>query len=365
MMNVQKYLNDKGSLEGLENDFGILIKRYDDRVVLNYKIDSKPKFDPIVLECRGLILSILPDKKYQVLCRSFDRFFNFGEGDAYKSFDWNNCKVFNKLDGSLINVYHDGEKWCVATRGTAFAEGTNNMGKSFFTLFTEGLGVDPEVAFKDSSRNHTFIFELTSPENRVVTRYNETKVTLLAIRDKTSGLFVDYSMVVPHMMSFNFDCDLVESYNLKNSDDIIKFVESRNQLDEGVVCYDNFTQERIKIKSSSYVAIHRLRGEGENSIKSFVDVVFKHEEDELLVYFPEYTEITMKFKAAYDNMLKYINKLWMETKHIENQKEFALIVKDTNVSGIMFNLKKGLDIYNIIQSLNIDKKVTLLNAFMV
>jgi len=98
MLHVQKYLKNH-TLDDLKNEFGIHFKMYDDRVLLKYKIDSKPKFHPIVKECRGLILS-LPD--FSVMSRSFDRFFNLGENlQDSESFNWNNCIIFNKYDGCL------------------------------------------------------------------------------------------------------------------------------------------------------------------------------------------------------------------------------------------------------------------------
>jgi hypothetical protein len=63
-------------LEDLENELGIVITRYDDRVVLNYSQIDSQKFHPICDECRGLILS-LPN--YEILSRPFDRFYNLQE----------------------------------------------------------------------------------------------------------------------------------------------------------------------------------------------------------------------------------------------------------------------------------------------
>jgi len=55
---VQEYLKNN-SLEDLTNEYGIKVREYDDRIVLNYNMIDTPggkKFDPIIRECRGLIL---------------------------------------------------------------------------------------------------------------------------------------------------------------------------------------------------------------------------------------------------------------------------------------------------------------------
>jgi len=339
MLEVQKFLQT-GTIDELADAFGVHAKVYDDRVVLNYRIDSKPKFHPIVLECRGLILS-LPE--YRVLARSFDRFFNYGEGDDKDTFNWDDCIIFNKLDGSLINVYHDGFKWNVATRGTAFAEGETPMGKTFHDLYIDAIGTDLQHGFEFCTTHHTYIFELTSPENRIVTRYPETSTTLLAVRNNLTGLFVDYNYIG---METDFSMQtngLADSYNLNKPEDIIDFVEGRDAMDEGVVCFDNHTQKRIKIKNASYVAIHHLRG-NEVTKKSLLALVLKQEVEEYLAYFPEDKHMITPIEEKVEKLKYDIVKLYNENKHIEDQKEFAMKVKDFPYSGFLFAMRKGVEL---------------------
>jgi len=352
-METQKYLKING-LDKLIDEFSLLAKVYDDRVVLNYKVDSKPKFHPIVKECRGLILS-LPD--YKVLCRSFDRFFNYGEGDDKDVFDWNNSIIFDKLDGSCINVYHDGIKWSVATRGTAFAEGTTPTGKSFYDLFIEAIGNRSIGDFlNDQSTDYTYIFELTSPENRVVTRYSETKVTLLAIRNRITGKYVDYSSIE----GFPF-ASLVESYNFKSPDDIIKFVESRDAMVEGCVCYDINSQLRIKVKNSSYVAIHHMKGNDTLTTKSIVTLLLKGEVDEYLVYFPEDIAYIKPFIDIFEKLKSDVVESFDMYKNIDDQKTFALAIQHLSYKSFLFSIRKGVKFDDLFSIDNINVFLKLLS----
>lgn len=351
MLEVQKYLQNH-TIDDLEEEFGILTKRYTDRVVLNYRIDSKPKYHPIVQECRGLILS-LPN--FNVLSRSFDRFYNYQEGDAHEEFDWNNCKVCPKLDGSLINYYYDGYKWVFATRGTAYAEGTTEFGDSFHSLIEEAV---KDYSFKSNlDPENTYIFELTSPFNRVVVQYTDVKLTLLAVRNKYSGVHVDYDIlgsVFPYIFPAECGIELVKSFDFNNPDDIIDFVESKKATDqEGVVAFDNCTQQRIKIKSSEYVALHHLRGEF--SKKSFITLLLKGEEGEFLSYFPEYKDKIAPFINRFEELKQSVTDTYDKYKHIENQKEFALKVKDLPYSGFVFSMRKGLTIEQIFSINNLNQ----------
>lgn len=361
MLKVQEYLRSGKSFEDLYKEYGIVSKVYDDRVVLNYRITSDKKYDQITRECRGLILT-LPN--LEVCCRSFDRFFNYGEGEEWKEIDWENCIYFDKLDGSLINIYyHPNTGWNVATRGTAFAEATTPMGKSFSLLVSEAINhVDFQEFCSNLNKNCTFIFELTSPENRIVTRYNETKLTLLAIRNNISGKYVSYEIikdVINEIFPEEANVKLVESFDLKNAEDALKFVESRGELDEGLVCYDTTTQKRVKIKNSSYVAIHHLRG-NEVTLKSIVTLLLKGEESEYLSYFPEDKNMLQPYIDKYTNLKNDVLSTYETYKHIENQKEFALKVKDLPYASMLFSLRKGMTVENIF---SVDRLNTFIKFF--
>ena len=77
-MKVQKYLKEHG-LAKLQEEFSIKVKEYPEGLlVLNYDQISSPKSNEITVECRALIL----DKDFNVVSRSFDRFFNWKELDV-------------------------------------------------------------------------------------------------------------------------------------------------------------------------------------------------------------------------------------------------------------------------------------------
>ena len=76
-MEVIKFLKANGNnFQKLTDVYGIKVKDYPEQklVVLNYDQINSPKMEPIVQECRGLIL----DYALNVVCRPFDRFFNYG-----------------------------------------------------------------------------------------------------------------------------------------------------------------------------------------------------------------------------------------------------------------------------------------------
>jgi len=330
-MLIQEYLKDN-TLEDLENEFGIKNRLYDDRVVLNYSQIDSPKNDPIVRECRGLILSI-PD--FKILSRTFDRFYNYGEDQESKNFDILNSYIDEKVDGSLCPVYHDGEKWQVATRGTAYAEGeVNKSNKTFREIFIKTIGGDPNDIFHDVNKDYTIIFELVSPESRVVKPYQEACVYLIEIRNKKTGDFIGVEE------SFNWDMpDCVkwkypEQFGFKTWDNIFHSMEKLSAMDEGYVAIckntpanHNSNKWRLKVKNPSYLAIANLRLNGLINEKRIILLVLMNDQAEYLQYFPEDQKEFDPYIKAYQDMKNEIYDLWFKYKDIENQKEFALSIR--------------------------------------
>src|ERR1035437_206349 len=132
-LEIQKYLRAGGSLETLELSFGIKNKRHlthNNLILFKYNQIESDFSLRIVCECRGLILD--QNNDWAVVSRSFDKFFNFSEGNAAE-IDWNNNpKIQEKVDGSLMTIYFYDGHWNVQTTGMPDASGDLHMsGKSF------------------------------------------------------------------------------------------------------------------------------------------------------------------------------------------------------------------------------------------
>lgn len=346
MLKVQEYLLTH-THEQLTEEFGIDVKPYDydghKLFVYNYDQIESPKNDPIVKECRGLIL----DDQRNILCRPFERFFNLGESDVtVDSIDWNNAEICEKVDGSLIKIWFGWGKWFVGTRGTAFADSSvNGFDITFKELVFKALNVKDDEEFQERANNwlepdFTYLFEVTAMENRVVTPYSGYTLHYLAARDTDHGNYVT-----------NFEFDNVMAFGAKpirffqsqfaTVQDCVEAAKVLSNLQEGYVVYDRITGAPIaKIKSPAYVAVHHLRGEGLNP-KRIAELVLTGEQDEYLKYFPEDREHVQPYVDALETNLRQLEELYEKVKHIENQKDFALAIKDHRFSSVLFTARKN------------------------
>lgn len=123
MLAVQHHLRSGGTIDDLLREHGIKSRRHskhENLVLLKYNQVESDFRKPIVRECRGLVLDEADD--WRVVCRAFDKFFNYGEPGAAE-IDWGTARVQEKLDGSLTTLYSYAGRWHVATSGSPDAAG--------------------------------------------------------------------------------------------------------------------------------------------------------------------------------------------------------------------------------------------------
>lgn len=329
MLLVQKYLQTQ-NLERLKSR-GINATphpKYPNLIHLCYdQIDVKSD-DFLARECRGLILD--RDNDWAIVSHPMHRFFNQGEFHAAE-IDWWTARVYDKLDGSLTILWHYKDKWHVSTKGSPAASGkigTHDI--TFEELFWDAFS-NKGWETGDLDTSLTYMFELTSPFNRIVVSYEYIDLRLLAVRHVRTG----------HEMALKMFSYLnpVKSYPMTTLNETI---EAANKLypltHEGYVVVDaNFN--RVKIKSPKYVALHHLKnGFGPRRI---IDLLKLGEKNEVLLYFPEYVDQFNELEAQFNAFVALHESAYTMVKHIEDQKEFALKATKFPASGALFRVRKG------------------------
>lgn len=322
------------TLDELRNNFGINIREYDDRLVLNYDQikSSSQKFHPIVRVCRQLILA---RDFSRVLHRSFDRFFNYGEDKQSNKFDVLRAQIDKKYDGSLIGVYWDGKRWCHCSKSMAFAEGPiqkNNDYETFSDVITNKVDLTP--IYKNGEKDFSYLFELTSEYDPHVTKYTETKMILLAVRNKISGKYENREEEA-RRIGWEY---LPQTYEFKTLDEILSSLDGLPASEEGYVC--TLGDWRIKVKNPVHIAIASMKGNGIISPKRIIQIVQDCNEDEYLSYYPEDKERFIPYIKVRENLEDYYTAHYERVKDIRRQKDFAAAVKDIPYNNILFKMRQ-------------------------
>ena len=264
----------------------IKVKTKGDVAIFNYNIDADFN-DPIVCQSRGIIIDFIEKK---VVCRAFDKFFNYSEPYA-ATIDWASASVQEKIDGSIVKLYHYKGEWRWATNGMIDASDANIADglpvKSFFGIIRKCINYQDIIYTLNSlDKNYTYIFELVSPYNKIVVRYNECKLYHIGTRNNLTGQEYDIDIGVEKPKRFPLStleqCIIAASVLNKGNE----HVET-----EGFVVVDQFFN-RVKIKSPEYVTLHHNVFNHILSVNTIVNLLCNEDfnTESFLIQFPEYRE---------------------------------------------------------------------------
>lgn len=368
MLKVLEFIKAHKNWEELLSQAPYYIKVYRDvmfdhnLVMLKYNQLDSDFHEEIVRECRGLIFD---EDSLEPVSVPFFKFGNYGESYC-PEIDWESAVITEKRDGSLVKVVKLGKDYLISTNGCidAFkAMMPDNVFcpyKSYGELFMKAMGDRLSLL----SEGYTYMFELTSPYNRVVVPYDDIEIALIGIRDNKS---LQEELICDSKLKDSFL--LPKRYGFRTLEECIKSAHSLPYSEEGYVVLDKHFN-RVKIKSLKYVNVHHLRGEGAMTEKRILDIIRQNEIAEYLIYFPEYKELFDEYKRKVDDLYKAYHLMWLSFSQLEfnSRKEIALFLEDAkDVYDLVFIFKmidgKIKEPCDYFENMSLDKFVDILHRY--
>ncbi|MCK9918313.1 hypothetical protein MXD81_55245, partial [Microbacteriaceae bacterium K1510] len=148
---------------------GLVSEQADDSGLRLYCYTNRAVYDrnwtPFSLMARGLVLDMNVER---VAATPFPKFFNLGERGNETIPDLP-FETFEKVDGSLIIIFWHAGEWRTATKGSLRSD--------------QAVWARQALAAADLShleRGTTYLAEAVYPENRIVIRYEQAGLVLLA-----------------------------------------------------------------------------------------------------------------------------------------------------------------------------------------
>lgn len=376
---VKDYLKTH-TLRELEEEHGVNSRPNSamDKFSLNYDMITVKNGDALAEQCRGLVIRVDPEltKKMlrdvekqedvpkarwrdrvigdiEVLAWPMNRFYNYGDSFG-ATIDWSDVglRVYEKLDGTMVVVYWDPlyRKWFAATRSVPEADlpirkdsielgDMTYSGLFFKALFETRQALSSELITwnVDSidkivhlNKEMTYVFELTSPYNRVVVKYDEPRVTLLAIRHTQTGKEVAIENArIQHVQR-------PKTWPLRSASALDAFVNAADpaQLEGAVVCDSHFN--RLKVKNKSWVLSSRAKDLVTTSRRSAIESIVLGTIDDVYPLIEK--EIAEQLQKMANDLRLYISKIdknFIEWKLFANgsRKEFAIKVTESGDWG--------------------------------
>jgi hypothetical protein len=373
-LSTQHYLHTYG-LEKLEKDFSIQSKVYDDVIVLNYNPYESPKFNPIVDECRGLIL----DKdSLNVLSKGFNRFYNDFEIPDIEKFNFRNAIVTEKLDGTYISIWWDYrvKKWQASTRRCAYCEGSANGNITFKDLVNRAIG-DIQEKFNTLTlpKDITYIFELVSPEARIITPYDKTEMYLLAMIERSDGFDHSFKDVVVRFAENLLKVKTPKILNYTSLEEIKKGLDELNTTDEGYVCIfendRNITPgrrvvARLKTKNRRYFELASLSDGLTRSNRKIIDNLLNGNYIEYIEAIPELKQCFDKCAEARKKLIEDVERCWCNVQNIEDRGDFAKVINSEykKYQVFLFAMKDGKSIDNVLEKMSSKVRANMIGEFL-
>lgn len=331
-MEVVQYLQQNG-LQQLQDEYSIRARRHGTHpnlVNLNYSQIDSPLNVRVVRECRSLIVD--ENDNWRPVSFPFLRFPNWGEGGS-EVLDWSSAKVYEKLDGSICHLYWYGDRWWVSTRSVPDANTKVGEHDITFAKFVDQIWIANGMKMPlEQHRNYCFTFELTSPYNRVIVPYTghgHGKLHLLAVRDMST-----LQEEAPEPIGNQYRWSVVRSHTLTTVDEIIAACHAINPMqNEGYIVRDD-RWNRIKLKSPQYVALTHMHAEFTD--RRMLQLCLSNEASEFLQYFPQYTDLYNTINNKVLALIAELEEVWERSKHITNQKEFAIAIKNSSLPSALF-----------------------------
>lgn len=297
---------------------------------------------PEVQEARGIIINY---ETLEVVCWPFRKFGNYGESYV-DTIDWRTARVQEKVDGSIMKLWFNKltNNWQVSSNKIIDAKNAEmTCNYSLLKLFNEASN-NQKLDYSVLSKDCTYIFELVSPLNRVVIKYDSIEIYHIGTRNNLTGIEenVDIGIKKPKTYPLNSLQDCIEAAKILN-DGCDKF----ELEDEGFVVVDK-DWHRIKIKSPEYVLVHHALNGGILSKKRIIQLILDNEVEEYLTYYPGYKDIFIRYskkleifqKEIFDKV-SYYEKLWEEFN--PDKKAYAARISKDKRSGWGFSVANRKD----------------------
>lgn len=224
-----------------------IVKREPNYIAIDYGVQFFDTFDdPRRVEVRGI--KFYPDG--EIMARPLHKFFNLGEREDLQVLRLDGEHVImDKLDGSMIHaaLLRNGDLRFMTRMGvTNVAEkAERHLTAATRLTLTDllGDGITP-------------IFEFTAPDNRIVVKYADSALTLLALRETVSGRYLPRAEI--ERVAGVLGVQAVRVWPAPSSPaELVETVRALKGAEGIVISFD--AGPWLKIKGEEYALMHKAK----------------------------------------------------------------------------------------------------------
>jgi len=343
IMSLEKYLNENfpgpfadSFLKEHFKSFGVNVSIENDLFLFKYDQIEANWNNPIVHMCRGAILQYTFGIGWQYISRPWNKFFNRHEGKSgystdedFKKLAEQNVELIQKADGSAVQVYQYNGNWKASTLGSIDTMNVSDFDFTFADLFWKIFGEDTSQLIP----GNTYMFELCTVYNRIVTEYENDCVFFLGTYSNVDG---KYEPKISHDFSIGKKVPIKLPFVFSSWKELEEFVEKESlktrygKNPEGFVVYIN-NYPAFKCKNEKYLNLHGMfTGDTLFVRKNIVHLFFNNRLDDVENDMPAESKtfldgLRKNYEYVYD---KVYSTNYVVSKLKADRKEYALKVQE-------------------------------------
>lgn len=330
--------------------FGVDVKNEGNLYQFKYNMISAKWSMPLTHECRGVILRHNDNGNWDYVARPYNKFFNFHEPlCVIRESDFSpNLQIIEKADGTCIQMWFDDvqEKWRFSTLGTITTMSYDQAFRPNDTFADLFIRTAKNINYDRFDKQFTYIFELCTHDNRIVTQYAEDSIYLIAAREKRYGNYLTAQLVDDLCLNLMLDgmnvkrpeLTFFSQHDFKTFKDVANWVE--DQADPSKLWYGEYPEGFViyrggipvaKMKNAKYLAAFHVSGGNKGHAKNaIIEAIFVGNIDDVYsMMIPELQkfadDIKEKVRALGVEVLEASK--WIAKENCDTQKDFALAVQ--------------------------------------
>lgn len=312
--------------------------------IFNYRLSSYSDFClPSALECRGVMFEVVDDVAIRLASMPMEKFFNIGENPFTMDLDFSDNNVVGimaKMDGSLISTYLHNGNLRLKTKGSLFSDQA--------VAAMTWLDREENAFFKDvlelyTMAGQTVNLEYTAPTNRIVVGYSTERLTVLNVRDTTTGQYVSRQEVESHRLPKIIDYWVDYVTPVDTASFVSSIPEMQDKIEGFVI--ELKSGQKVKCKTIAYISLHHTK-DSINMPRRLFECVINETSDDLRSLFADdecalglIKDMEDRVVHRFDGIIKTVEQFYNENKML-SRKDYA--IKGQTEDDGLFSLKMNL-----------------------